>query len=359
MKNKKTITFLINSLQVGGSEKVCITLCNELSNLDYHVNLIVINPNTPLEKMVHKKVNLYKLGYEKIYLSFFKVVRFCGTLNTKSLIVFDPELYVFAHISKILFRRKFNLIFRCYNTLSKSFNYYKSNRHNYINKPLIKFFLKISSRIVAQSTGMKKDLVQNFNVIEKNITIIPNPSLVLNNSKCKTKKEDIILFVGRIAPQKGLEFLIRIMESVLNRFPNYKLLILGEGDIDYENKIKKLVKNTGLVDKIIFEGIKHNTSEYYQKAKMTVLTSLFEGFPNVLVESISFGTPVVSFNCESGVSDIIIDGINGYLIPIFDIEQFIDSVEKLIKNPLDENRIIKTSEKFSIEKITKAYLEIL
>ena len=149
------------------------------------------------------------------------------------------------------------------------------------------------------------------------------------------------------------------MESVLNRFPNYKLLILGEGDIDYENKIKKLVKNTGLVDKIIFEGIKHNTSEYYQKAKMTVLTSLFEGFPNVLVESISFGTPVVSFNCESGVSDIIIDGINGYLIPIFDIEQFIDSVEKLIKNPLDENRIIKTSEKFSIEKITKAYLEIL
>ena len=76
--------------------------------------------------------------------------------------VFDPELFVLAYASKTIFRKKFKLIFRCYNTLSKSFKFYSSKRYDYVNKPLIKAVLRLSKNIIAQSSGMKIDLVRNF-----------------------------------------------------------------------------------------------------------------------------------------------------------------------------------------------------
>jgi len=63
-----------------------------------------------------------------------------------------------------------------------------------------------------------------------------------------------------------------------------------------------------------FEGFKKDMIPYYLSAKATVLTPLYEGFPNVLVESITLGTPAIAFNCPSRPSEIIVDGINGFLV---------------------------------------------
>lgn len=359
MKKKETVTFLINSLNIGGSEKVCVTLSNELIKKGFNVNLIVVNPSTPLEEKLHIKVNIIKLGYDKIYKSSSSVINTCRKINTDSLMVFDPELFVLAYASKTIFRKKFKLIFRCYNTLSKSFKFYSSKRYDYVNKPLIKAVLRLSKNIIAQSSGMKIDLVRNFKVKESKIIVIPNPAIVLDNSEEIVSKENIILYVGRISPQKGLKYLLSAFEKVIKSFPNYRLLIVGNGEEIYVSNIKRLADEMNLSNEISFEGNQTNISKYYKKAKVTVLSSLFEGFPNVLVESISLGTPIVSFDCESGPKDIIQNHVNGFLVPMLNVEELATSIIKLIENPLQKKSIIKSSESFSLETVVSAYIKVL
>jgi glycosyltransferase involved in cell wall biosynthesis len=363
MSEKKTITFLINSLNVGGAEKVCVTLCNGLVNKGVNVSLIVVHPSTPLESKLDERVNLIKLGYDKIYKASWGIVNVCRKLKTDSLMVFDPELYVLAHISKTIFCKKFKLIFRCINTLSKSFQYYSTNRQKYLNKPLIKTVLRLSDNIIAQSTGMKADLVNNFKVEESKITVIPNPAIMLSkiDENEAIAKEKIVLFVGRIAPQKGLNYLFEAFEKVIRLYPSYKLLIVGKGQEPYESEIKNLANEMNLTNNISFEGNQSNVSTFYKRAKLTVLTSLFEGFPNVLVESISLGTPVVSFDCKSGPRDIIENDINGILVPYLDVNFFAKSIESVISNQkvFYEEDVIRSSKKFHIEAIIEDYEKII
>ena len=81
---------------------------------------------------------------------------------------------------------------------------------------------------------------------------------------------------------------------------------------------------------------------YYLHAKATVLTSLYEGFPNALVESITLGTPVVAFDCPSGPSEIIQDGVNGYLVKHKDIESFTEKLIKLMSHKFNAYEVLKT-----------------
>ena len=79
----------------------------------------------------------------------------------------------------------------------------------------------------------------------------------------------------------------------------------------------------------------------------------------MLVESISLGTPVVSFDCESGPIDIIQNEINGFLVPMLNVEKFATSIIRLINNPLSEEKIILSSEIFSLETVVSSYIKVL
>src|SRR5690606_4579843 len=111
------------------------------------------------------------------------------------------------------------------------------------------------------------------------------------------------------------------------------LKLLGKGSL--ENELKKLAKDLGIEDRVIFEGFQEDVISYIISAKVVALTSLYEGFPNVLVESIALGTPVVSFDCQSGPSEIIIDGVNGYLVKYLDKDDFAKKLDLALTKDFD------------------------
>jgi glycosyltransferase involved in cell wall biosynthesis len=121
------------------------------------------------------------------------------------------------------------------------------------------------------------------------------------------------------------------------------------------HQLLNYVESLDLCENVVFEGYQENMIPFYVDAEATLLTSIYEGFPNSLVESICLGTPVVSFDCPSGPGEIIIDGENGYLVENGDVQAMARSLKHLINNPIDSSKVIATSYKYYSSEIVSQY----
>ena len=110
-----------------------------------------------------------------------------------------------------------------------------------------------------------------------------------------------------------------------------------------------------------FEGFQSELIPYYTRAKATVLTSIYEGFPNVLVESMSAGTPVIAFDCPSGPRDIIIPNENGILVDYLNVADFAQAIIDITSGNVtfDKKRIIDSCKRFDIKETIEQYLSLL
>jgi N-acetylgalactosamine-N,N'-diacetylbacillosaminyl-diphospho-undecaprenol 4-alpha-N-acetylgalactosaminyltransferase len=110
----------------------------------------------------------------------------------------------------------------------------------------------------------------------------------------------------------------------------YKLLIVGEGL--FREKLETQVKNLNIENDVVFNGQTSNPFPYYKNAYATLLTSINEGFPNVLIESLATGTPVISYDCKSGPAEIISQRTNGLLVKNQSQESFIIALNEMISD---------------------------
>lgn len=166
-----------------------------------------------------------------------------------------------------------------------------------------------------------KEIVQIYNPID--------PALENLNHEYDVKSKKIIS-VGRLTVQKNFTVLVDVARIVLNKFPDYEWHIYGSGP-DYEKINRKVIKNN-LEGKLILKGQSDNLYNLYKEYSMMVMTSVYEGFPMTLLEGMSNGLPLVSFDIATGPNEIIMDGKNGFLIKPFNVEQMADKISGLLAN---------------------------
>jgi len=142
------------------------------------------------------------------------------------------------------------------------------------------------------------------------------------------KKWDII-FVGYLRKPKRIELTVEVVEKLKERFPKLSCVIVGDGP-EFEN-IQKLIVLKGLEKNISMVGHRKNVDDYLIQSKIFLLTSESEGLPMVLVEALAHGLPVVSSDIND-ISDLVIDGKNGFLIPSLKLEDYADALKKIIEN---------------------------
>lgn len=347
----KKISIMIAHLWQGGGERVCVNLANELVNLGYEVELVVFS----LEKAVFDKelddnINLVCLEIYSNRDVFLKMYKYLKNENPSLILSFNYHISFFLSFFSPFF--SYRLFSRSLNTLSEEMRNKQSFKDK-IKKILIVWGLKQSEKVIAQSIGMMEDLLK-FGVSMDKIIVINNPinpHMLTENTT--TEKGDYILFVGRLSEQKGLHYLLKAMSKMKN---NLKLYIVGKGVLKEE--LIGHVNSLELGNRVVFLGHKYNVKEYYQRASCTVLSSLYEGFPNVLVESIACGTPVVSFDCPNGPSEIIIDGVNGFLVKYLDVEDLAIKIDQSLSYNFDITQLKETVRQFHPTVIVKKYLEV-
>lgn len=340
----KTIFFIMPSLGGGGGERVISTILNNLNREKFKPHLIILKKVGANEFINNLKgdISVHYLNIKlPIKISFltaiYKTAKICWKLKPDTLFFGSGQINVLFSPFLFLFPQKTQKIARESN-LPTYFEKY------FILKCFYKLFYKNYDRIIVQSNDMQNDLSDNFNIPTSKLVKINNPvdvsyiqsSLHKPTSRLLAKSTLNLLAAGRLTQQKGFDLLIESLSSITSL--NFHLTILGDGQ--EKETLKQLCKLHKLDDKISFAGNVINPYLYMKEADIFILSSRFEGFPNVVLESLTCGTPVLSNNCLGGINEIIISGVNG---EIYSFDKKNDFNQKL-------NLIIKT--KYSSEKIT-------
>ena len=230
---------------------------------------------------------------------------------------------------------------------------------------LVKRSYPHAGQFIAISQGVKRELVEYIGVSEGKIDVIYNP-IITPDIQPKSnepvshpwfeEQTPVVLGVGRLTDQKDFSTLVRAFARVRNERP-CRLLILGEGS--KRAQLEALVSELDIDDHVDLPGYVDNPYKYMSRADVFVLSSAWEGFGNVVVESMECGTPVVATNCESGPSEILEDGRYGDLVPVGDSEAMADAILATLEDPLEADVLRDRAAEFSIEKILPQYESLL
>lgn len=359
---KKNILVVLSALNMGGTQRNVSILVNEWAKVGHKVTLIcTYEEEIAKHFLIHKDVKL--IFFKKnIFTSKFKPLNLLRKLLKLRKIIKsqDPDVIV-SFLSRInvavalaAFRLRSSLII-----CERSWPPFVS-----LNKKILwfrKIIFKNVKKIVVQTTKSKKWLEKGLSQIE--VIVIPNPTLypipisrqnIINPRSIVNESRRIILASGRMDKVKQFDLLIKAYSKIKNSHDNWDLVILGEG---IERKsLDSLVESLKLKKRVFLPGKAGNISEWYERANLFVLSSQVEGFPNVLLEAMSYGIPSISFDCDTGPRDMIEQGVNGVLInPKEKDVGLSEAMDELIMNKeyrqkLSENSVL-VREKYSLSNV--------
>ncbi len=393
--------FLINSLAGGGAEKVAIRLSGHLPVSDFILLerdvkyktdkpiFFLINHSTktsPIIKTLSIPIYAYKLS---------------KFLEKNSLVVSFLERANFVNVISKLLKKNRTII---------SVRMDQQTGHvglRKLNKLLVRILYPKADLIIAVSYGVKQSLI-NLGIEEEKIKVIYNPypideirELAKESLEAHEQifKHPVLITAGRLTKQKGQWYLLRVFKALKEKHRDLKLVILGEGELkDY---LVGLSKELGLKAYIwdrdelsesfdvYFFGFQKNPFKFIARSKLFVFSSLWEGFPNALVEAMACSICVVSSDCRSGPREILAPNTDfnyqtqkpefaeyGVLMPVFEVKykttkepleereiMWVETIDKLLEDEsLRKNYSEKAkqrAEDFRIEKIVQEWKEVI
>ncbi len=241
-----------------------------------------------------------------------------------------------------------------------------TNPLHFKHRRILRFLYKFPDLIVTNSTGIREYLISSWKIPQGKIRVIFNGVNIKNIDMLSVEKVNhrwiqddynLIISAGRLNKAKGLPYLIEALKIANKKIPVYSI-IMGTGE--EEDILKKMAEEMGISEKVDFIGFKHNPYKYIKNADLFVLSSLWEGFPNVLLEAMACRTLVVSTDAPYGPSEIVEDGINGHLVPVGDSTQLAKKILHSIENLDRQENVIREArqtieKKFTANKMLKKY----
>lgn len=218
------------------------------------------------------------------------------------------------------------------------------------------FFLRRYDRIVVLT---EEERAAQWRENKKKVRVIPNP-IRFTDTTLSSLKNKRILACGRLCYQKNFSSLVRAIRPVFDRFPDWRLDIIGDGQ-EYAS-LQEEITRLSLNNHVFLRGNQANAQDWMADASIFVMTSRSEGFGLVLVEAMSCGLPPVSFACPAGPKDIISDGVDGFLVPPGDEEILSERICALIEDESLRKKMsaaaLKKAERYRIPRITEQWMAL-
>lgn len=358
------LTIFIGGISGGGAERVCCNLADYLAEKGHEVSILTMADDEPtygLNKKV-RRISLLKDSERKnfLYNSFIRYKRlkhYVSKTECDSYLVMLPITILILYSLKNKIKGKIIASERNMPTLYPK---WQQTAMKIISG-------KIDGWIF--QTNQQKDW---YGKALRNVTyeIIPNAinKEFLTYHLPNIYNKNNIVSVGRLNKQKNQELLINAFANIHSKFPNYKLVIYGEGPL--KEHLKQIAIDKNISEFVQFPGFTKNIIDSVCGCALFVLTSNYEGIPNALIEAMALGVPCISTDCNGGGARLLIENcVNGIIVPINDVDSLSTSMEKILSNQslankygeearqicnkLSPENIYYQWEQFIIEKINK------
>ncbi|WP_171373103.1 glycosyltransferase [Vibrio kanaloae] len=347
------------SLGGGGAEKNVVMIANYLANIaDVHIVCCYSNDGNKNLASVDRRVKVTFLGKKKIITSLPKLVSFIYDYKPGTIITTVAYFSLLFSLVIPLLPKKIKFICRETN-IPDVYGKQKSLAYRFLSSLIYRLFYRNYDTIICQSNDMLNSIKRITKISEDKLVKINNPALIY---KCENKSLEspiqcangYLLAAGRLTYQKGFDLLIE--EYMYSEFftANIPLFIAGTGP-DYE-KLQLVIDRLGLSKKIVLLGFRDDITTLIYNARAFILSSRYEGFPNVVLESLTLGCPVIARNCPGGLTEIIRESVNGFLYE----DNFDDVSRKFMLENFDRD-IIKHDvvERFNQDALLSKYLELV
>lgn len=320
------VDFYISSLSSGGAEHVLTNLATDFAEHGMDVS-VTSYEKRPQFYSVSPKVKLNKFDFTKKsklleWISdFFETIKYLKHRKADVAISFLSRCNFMIILAGIFSKTKIIVCDR--NNLLRKYPKYIFT--------ITCFLYRFTDAIFVQTHEMKSFYPA---YLQKKMVVLENPlDFEEMNKQCdgeNIEKRNIIISVGRLEKQKDFTSLIKAYKKVKVKYPEWVLKIYGQGNCKEE--LNNLIIKEKLSDVVQLCGVTHTPFLEMKRSRIFVLSSFYEGFPNVLCEAMYAGLPCISTRCECGPSELIKDGKNGFLVNIGDIDDMAEKMLSLIEN---------------------------
>ena len=353
--------------------KMMLNLSHALAGRGHRVDLLVVRPEGPLRPQVSERIRLVPLvdwrtrlpwiarkRKRQIMAALPALVRYLRGERPDMLVSADHWVNFCAILGCMLTRGPSRV------AVSQRMHLSQHAKNKPFMRRLVSRLYPHADAIIAVSNGVADDLASTTRVNHQDITTIYNPVVTpelkeyarmpVNHPWFAAGAPPVILAVGRLTLQKDFASLLRAFARVRVVRPA-RLMILGDGT--RRQDLKLLAERLGVVDDVTLPGFVTNPYPYMAQASVFALSSVWEGFGNVLVEALACGCPVVSTDCPSGPAEILDNGVYGRLVPVGDDAALAAAILATLDAPHNAGRLQTRAAQFSVERAVDGYLDVL
>lgn len=329
------LTLVSSSLNVGGAERVMSILANYWAANGWQITILTFDDGAePPFYDLDRRIDLQPLGIRSQDGFKFSVSSVSYNLRRiqvlkQAIVASQPDLVIsFVNTTNIL------TLLACRGLKVKTIvSEHVHPTFGQLNK---------ATQLLQKLTYQQADLVTvqthaalSFFPIDRYKTfVIPNPVVLPDSEPIESQlytDDRHLLAIGKLIPQKGFDLAIKAFAQVAERYPEWTLTILGEGEM--RSELEKLCLELDLEDRVFMPGVVKNIDAHLRKADIFILPSRFEGFPVTLCEAMACGVPVIASNCLSGPREIVHDGIDGMLVKPENISALAIGMSQLMSDP--------------------------
>jgi len=351
------VLFTIPSLEGGGAERVFVTLLRHVDRARIAPHLALVERKGVHLTAVPADVPVHDLG-GRSPLAFVRLARLVRRLRPATVFSSLTFYSTVILLCRPLFPQGVRFVTRenCLPTVHLARMPFGALR-----RALYAPAHRRADRVICQTPEMAADVVRAGVPADRTV-VIPNPLdtaavavRAAAGNPFPTAGRHLVA-AGRLVPVKGFDLLLDAFARVVKTHPEARLHLLGEGP--ERAALEAQAARLGIGPQVAFEGFRENPYPYLRHAEVVVLSSRYEGFPNVVLEALALGTPVVAFDCPGGSA--VVDGVNGWTVPAGDVGALADRIAAALAGPLPpRDRVAASVSEHRVDEVIGAFQRVL